>query len=265
MRSSWQNQFIPNRRGQRLAALLCEVKKRQKGLPPDRGPVVVVCHGFTGSKEGGGRALEMGEALAARGCSCLLFDFAGCGESEGLWEEISLSRQIEDLGGVVQWCRDTGFSKIIVNGRSFGGATALCYGAADKQIAGICTWSASACPADLFRKFAGGVVAGPAEEMVEIAGGDGAVRLRKGFFYDLEKHDLLDCASQIAPRPLLLIHGTADEVVPSGDARLLVEAAGEPKSLTLVEGADHRFSAHMDAVWQIFFNWLNHLDCRCRR
>ena len=251
--------IILNEYGQRLSALLyrAKVAAAAGASPPEGcGPIIVVCHGFTGSKEGGGRALEMGEALAAKGYSCLLFDFAGCGESEGLWEEISLSRQLGDLGSVVQWCRAAGFSKIILNGRSFGGATALCYGAADKQIAGICAWSAPAHPDQLFRKFAGGAVAGPAAEMVELAGDGGAVRLLKGFFYDLEKHDLLNCTSQIAPRPLLLIHGTADEVVPSGDALQIEAAAGEPKKLALIEGADHRFSAHMDGVWRNFFAWL---------
>jgi uncharacterized protein len=242
--------YILNKRGQRLAALM-------QGSASARGPIVVVCHGFTGSKEGGGRALEMGAALAARGYSCLLFDFAGCGESDGLWEEISLSRQLEDLDGVVQWCRDAGFGKIILNGRSFGGATALCYGAAADSIAGLCTWSAPARLTDLFCKLAGGTVAGPAEETVQLSGEEGVVCVRKGFFYDLKKHDLIRCAARIAPRPLLVIHGTADEVVPSGEAALIAEAAGEPKILTWVEGADHRFSAHMSDVWGCFFDWLN--------
>jgi uncharacterized protein len=203
--SAWSKFFILNKRGQRLAAILC-------GKASIRGPVVIVCHGFTGSKEGSGRALEMGRALASQGCSCLLFDFAGCGESEGLWEEISLSRHMEDLADMVQWCREAGFSKIILNGRSFGGAAALCYTASDKEIAGVCTWAAPARPAELFRKLAGGTVAGPADDMVELAGEEGVVHVRKGFFYDLDKHDLLDCAARIAPCPLLAIHGTADEL-----------------------------------------------------
>ncbi len=249
MEPLWSKFFILNKRGQRLAALLC-------GKVSPRGVIVIVCHGFTGSKEGGGRALEMGAALAARGFSCLLFDFAGCGESEGLWEEISLSRHMEDLAGVVQWCREAGFSRIILNGRSFGGAAALCCTAMDKRISGVCTWSAPARLPELFCKFAGGAVRGPAEELVQLTGEEGVVSLRKGFFYDLEEHDIPGCAARIAPRPLLVIHGTDDEVVPPGEARLLVDAAGEPKNLTLVEGADHRFSANMDAVWRSFLTWL---------
>ncbi len=217
----------------------------------------MVCHGFTGSKEGGGRALEMGEALAARGYCCLLFDFAGCGESEGRWEEISLSGHVRDLAAVVQWCRESGFNPIILNGRSFGGTTALCCASSDRTVAGVCTWAAPARLAELFSKFAGGKVKGPAGELVRLAVPEGTLYLRKSFFYDLEKYDLRSCAARIAPRPLLVLHGTADEVVPPGEARLLAGAAAEPKELIMVEEADHQFSAHQEVVWRSFFNWLD--------
>ncbi len=43
----------------------------------------------------------------------------------------------------------------------------------------------------------------------------------------------------IAPRPLLIIHGTADTAIPVRHARLVYAAAGEPKELWLAEGAQH--------------------------
>ena len=56
---AWQKISFANSRGQRLAGLFyacSEVKT-----------VLVICHGFTGSKEGGGKALEMAEYLALPG------------------------------------------------------------------------------------------------------------------------------------------------------------------------------------------------------
>jgi hypothetical protein len=38
---------------------------------------------------------------------------------------------------------------------------------------------------------------------------------------------------------------------------MIAEAAAEPKQVILVEGADHRFSAHIGEVWQVFFHWLD--------
>lgn len=45
--------------------------------------------------------------------------------------------------------------------------------------------------------------------------------------------------SKIAPRPLFIIHGRYDNLVPAVHARHLFRAAGEPKSLWLVPGAKH--------------------------
>ena len=49
----------------------------------------------------------------------------------------------------------------------------------------------------------------------------------------------LDAVAKIAPRPLLLIHGTADTVIPVVHSYRLYEAAGDPKELWIFEGAQH--------------------------
>jgi fermentation-respiration switch protein FrsA (DUF1100 family) len=270
MLMGWQEKTITNRRGLKLAALLGAAEPVSPGrrtgavkdTPPSRPdplpPLVVVCHGFTGSKEGGGGAVAMSDQLAHRGFATLLFDFTGCGESEGLWEEITLSRQVDDLGAVVGWARSRGYRKIILNGRSFGGATVLAYAAADRQITAVCTWAAVARPLQLFSGFAGKKISpgGPAGEKIALNDGTGSICLQRRFFQDLQRHDLPDCAARLAPRPLLLIHGTADEVVPVADAQLLFDSAGEPKKLALVKDADHRFTDHWRQAWDLFFNWL---------
>lgn len=253
-----QNVKITNRQGLKLAALLFRTQRT-----PEQGgsmaPLVIVCHGFTGGKEGGGGAVSMAVELAGLGFDTLLFDFTGCGESGGVWEEITLSRQVEDLSAVTGWARSRGYREIILNGRSFGGATVLAYAAADRGIAAVGTWAAVARPLHLFSGFAGKNInpGGPAGEEIILHDGTGSICLQKRFFQDLHYHDLPGCAARIAPRPLLLIHGTADEVVPLADAQLLFRAAGEPKKMVLVEGADHRFTHHRRQVWDIFFNWLH--------
>ncbi len=55
--------------------------------------------------------------------------------------------------------------------------------------------------------------------------------------------DPIDCVADIAPRPLLIIHGTLDRLVPAAMGRELFERAGEPKELWLVEGAHHMAAA----------------------
>lgn len=45
--------------------------------------------------------------------------------------------------------------------------------------------------------------------------------------------------SQIAPRPVLIIHGTHDRLIDVRDAHALYRSSGEPKTLWLIEGAEH--------------------------
>jgi fermentation-respiration switch protein FrsA (DUF1100 family) len=44
---------------------------------------------------------------------------------------------------------------------------------------------------------------------------------------------------RLAPRPLFIIHGDADSLVPVHHAQMLYEAAGEPKELWRLPGVDH--------------------------
>jgi fermentation-respiration switch protein FrsA (DUF1100 family) len=52
-----------------------------------------------------------------------------------------------------------------------------------------------------------------------------------------------DDIARLSPRPVLLIHGLSDAVVPPDNARRLYAAAGEPKSLWLPQGVGHGTSA----------------------
>ncbi len=252
---------ITNKDNLKLSALICCGSYRLNTKESENSkPIIVVCHGFSGSKEGSGRALAMGEELAELGFCTLLFDFAGCGNSEGNWHSISLSKQTDDLGSIVNWCRKEGFKKIILNGRSFGGTTALNYAARDNHISAVCTWAAVARPLMLFEKHIDEekYIEG-SKELIAIKGEEGVLYLKPGFFQDLKKHDLLESAAALAPRNYLIIHGSEDESVPVEEAELLYNSAKEPKKLVIIEGADHRFSAHLDIVWEKFFDWLKSL------
>ncbi|MDP2228554.1 MAG: alpha/beta fold hydrolase [Moraxellaceae bacterium] len=65
---------------------------------------------------------------------------------------------------------------------------------------------------------------------------------------------------KIAPAPLLLIHGTADEVIPAHHSERLFERAAEPRLIWLLEGAGHtealgRFRAQVVPRLQRFLDY----------
>jgi fermentation-respiration switch protein FrsA (DUF1100 family) len=49
----------------------------------------------------------------------------------------------------------------------------------------------------------------------------------------------IEAVAAISPRPLLLIHGAADSLIPVSHAHELFAAAREPKQCWIVEGAEH--------------------------
>ncbi len=60
----------------------------------------------------------------------------------------------------------------------------------------------------------------------------------------------------LAPRPLLLLHGTADTILSHECSQVLYERAHEPRTLKLFDGADHRFSHAGDGLYDTVRDWL---------
>lgn len=244
---TWNKLSYANSRGLKLAGLL--------HTGPDLGTVVIVCHGFTGSKEGGGKALTMSEELGRLGYAALLFDFCGCGESEGDFSDISLTGHIDAIKSSVDFCLGAGFTRVITTGRSFGGTAALCHVAIDERVAGVSAWAAPAEPARLFSGFLE-KEGEDKHELVPLSGQDGTVFVNRNFFNDLDKYDVAGKTALIAPRPLQVVHGCDDNVVPVRNADIIFNAAGQPKAKHLIPGADHQFTGHHRQAWEAFFTWL---------
>jgi putative redox protein len=190
--------------------------------------------------------------------STLLFDFAGCGESQGNFADISLGGHLEDLTSAVDFCAQKGYTNIITMGRSFGGTTAICQAPSDDRVKGVCSLAAPSSLLELFLGFTDEELPEDENALVSLAGNESIIYLRKAFFTDLARHDTARCASLLSPRPLLVVQGSLDAVVPPGDAGILYDRAGEPKELRILEGADHQFSSHYREVWELFVGWVKH-------
>jgi putative redox protein len=244
-----------NLRGEKLAGGF----HRPHGLPAAS---IIITHGFRGSKEGGGRAILLGEELARRGYAVLRFDFAGVGESEGEFSEITIERQVEDLLAAVQWVVDYGTGPkvpIVGLGRSFGGSTLIAAAAQDIKLDGVCLW---ATPFDLpgtfariLEEFFHRLKAGCPK--VYLKDDKGNFALNATFVEDLYKYKLDPLLRQLSPRPILIIHGENDEVVGISQAWKAFQMALEPKVIQVIPQGDHQFTSTWELAWQALFAWLN--------
>jgi alpha/beta superfamily hydrolase len=62
--------------------------------------------------------------------------------------------------------------------------------------------------------------------------------------------------AELAPRPLLLLHGTADTILSHECSQALYERAQEPRTLKLFPGVDHRFTQAGDELLETVREWL---------
>jgi len=157
----------------------------------------------------------------------LCFDYRGYGQSEG---RVTRAGTIADAHAALDYLlRRPGpdASRIVAFGQSLGGAVGIVLTAERNEIRGLATDGAF----DGYRRIAAWhirrnpllFIAGWWVPRLLISDGD----------------DPLDYAARIAPRPTLIMHGTADTVVPAAMARRLYDAARHPKELWLIDGADH--------------------------
>ena len=118
---------------------LIEIKNRKNKILrgvltlPDNieNPLIVLnLHGFGGSMSGYKYAhTHLSRVLESDGFGCARFDFYGCGESDGEFEEMTFTGLIEDTIDVYNYLIDskvTTADRIILSGHSMGGYVASC-------------------------------------------------------------------------------------------------------------------------------------------
>ena len=87
-------------------------------------PMVIFCHGFSGTKDGPMFEL-VADTLQAHGIASIRFDFNGHGESEGEFKDMTVPNEIEDAKKVVEYVRDLRYvSDMAIVGHSQGGVVA---------------------------------------------------------------------------------------------------------------------------------------------
>jgi uncharacterized protein len=221
------------------------------GADPSTAPhaLVVLGHGVTAHKDRPW-LIALAEGLSAAGVASLRVSFAGNGASEGRFEDATPSKEVEDLGCVLDALERWGVAMIGYTGHSMGAAVGVLRAAADSRIACLVSLAGMVDVRAFFeRHFAHLQPGAPMLGKPECPWSPALAR-------DAARIGTVTPQAARIRVPWLLVHGDADELVPYQDALDARAAAGQTPELVTLAGVDHRFTGAIPQVVEAVVPWL---------
>ena len=224
-------------------------------------PTVCICHGIPhGSSVTNSDVSDRGypllaEMICREGFVVMIFNFRGTGESGGNFDILGWTRDLRAAIDYLWVLPEVNRSRLVLLGFSGGAAVSIYVAAHDKRVSSLV---ACACPAEFSSLLTEG---GQPQSLVDHFRSIGTIR-DEGFPHSAEEwlgnFELVSpvkYVAGIAPRPLLLMHGSQDEVVDVSHAYRLYSQAGEPKQIIIVDGGEHQLRRSNRAMAQVI-DWL---------
>lgn len=240
-----------NAQGDAIAAILDIPEK-----PNGKG--IILLHCFTCTKHH--RVMRnLADCLSSGGFTVLRFDFSGNGESGGRIEDSTYTKMLGETREAVGILEKRGMGRIGIAGHSMGAMLSLLAAHEDKRIAAVGFIAGSSQAARVREVFPQ-----PAIEQAEKEGSSEAfvygrnITLKREFLLDVEKYNVGHAAAMLG-RPILVVHGTKDEIIPPFHARQIHAWATGKKALEMMDGVDHLFrdEAHLKALQGIVCSWFS--------
>ena len=212
-------------------------------------PAICLCHGIPAvpynPNDRGYTALA--ERFCDAGFVTMIFNFRGTGESQGNLDMLGWAQDLNAAIGFLYNLDEVNKSHICLLGSSGGAAASVYVAAHDLRVSSVVTL---ACPATFeFMSHKQQVNA-----LIDQFRNIGTIRDKdfpSSMTEWLNNFDMISpirWVDKISPRPLLLIHGEGDEVVPVEHAFKLYEKAGEPREIAIIPGAGHRLRLEEKAI-----------------
>ena len=215
--------------------------------PPEA--LVIIGHGVTSHWDRPWQT-ELSDALCAAGVSSLLVSYTGNGQSEGRFEDVTPTREADDLGRIIDALTAWGVRRVAYAGHSMGAAVGVLRAAIDPRIVALVSLAGMFHVHAFMQRTFGHLRYG--DLMLVKPGGPWNPALDA----DGARLGSLTAQAAAVAAPWLLVHGDADELVPLVDAEDARAAAGGRPDLVVLPNVDHRFTGAIPAVCEAVVPWL---------
>ena len=221
---------------------------------------VVMIHGLGGDKNEWGLFVNIAKKLCKNGYMVLRFDCAGSGESDGIFRNVTRQTEADDLSFAINFIKKQNIDKekIAIIGLSLGASVSLI--AYTSKIKTMVLLSAAIVGNVLEERYGGN------EKYLKELNEKGyfkrisipkSLEIGKELFYETNNLNLKEIAEKI-DAPILLIHGSKDDVVPIENAKILVNFFKNVE-LKIIEGSGHNYrkSKYEAMVISYTLDWFN--------
>jgi uncharacterized protein len=203
-------------------------------IPGDEPATVILVHGFASNR---GNLLPEAAILHQAGLGVLLIDSRTCGDSQGSLNSFGLYEANDIRAALDFLARQPGIdpTRTGLLGHSQGASTVLHAAAQMPQVRAVIAESAFTSMEDNLNSAMRNLVRLPPFPFTPLVifWGQQLSGLDMGMVRPI------DWVGRTSPRPLLLIHGGLDNILPVENAARLYAAAGQPKELYLLPQAGH--------------------------
>ena len=214
-------------------------------LPKENAPIVIFVHGYPSDKNSS-KAKALSKTLLSKGIGLFVIDLSGRGESEGKFEEITITEAIDEVKRGIQFIKDLGYQRIGLVGSSFGGLASIVAASKTDDLFVLVLKSPVS---DYLSK----IISIKDKEIntwrergyADIPRSNGSdIRLSFSFFEDAQKVSGYEVAEEIKI-PTLIVHGDEDMAVSIEQSRKVAELIPNCK-LEEIKGTDHSYTRVKD-------------------
>lgn len=215
---------------------------------------LVLCHGME-STRGGTKQTAIVERFVPEGYNVLRFDFSFVGDSEGDYEDLTVSAEVDDALGALDFMHEFGATECTLVGSSLGGLVALLAAA---QVPHLVTRVAVIAAVADSRLFTDGL----SDKAIAEWRARGRRRVGSGYLKPTFLDDVLAIDAAAALRtiamPVLVMHGDADDVVPVAHADIIRANVAGNCTVERFAGVGHRFEepGALARLLDVLAGWL---------